>query len=56
MQHESTKKQDYYRAKYLLNNRLNNVNDMLRYWAFSGPCMEKCPMIEKIKTSEEFDV
>lgn len=48
MQHRETLKQDFYRARFLLNNRFNTVEDFLRYWAFSGPCTEAHPAIEKI--------
>lgn len=48
MQHKQVMKQDFYRARFLLQNRFNTVDDFLRYWAFAGPCMEKCPRIEKL--------
>lgn len=48
MQHRETIKQDFYRARYLLNNKFNTVEDFLRYWAFAGPCLEKYPAVEKI--------
>jgi hypothetical protein len=39
---------DYRRAALLLRKRINNVNDLQALWRFSGPCMEKHPLIEKI--------
>jgi hypothetical protein len=56
MQHENIKRQDFYRARFLLKNRFNNVDDLLRYWSFSGPCNEDHPDIERIKNSQEFDI
>lgn len=52
MQHENTIRQDFFRAKFLLKNKFNTVDDLLRYWAFSGPCLEKYPAIEKINTKK----
>jgi len=49
MQHRNAKKDDFFRAKFLLKNRFNTVDDLLRYWAFSGPCREQHPAIENIK-------
>jgi hypothetical protein len=33
-------------ALYLLKNRFNTPVDLVRYWAFSGPCLENHPSIE----------
>ena len=33
-------------AIYLLNKRFNHVHDFIKYWAFSGPCIEPHPAIE----------
>jgi hypothetical protein len=52
MQHRNAIRQDFYRAKFLLNNKFNTVNDLLRYWAFAGPCIEKCPEIEKYNSAK----
>ena len=51
MQHRQTLKQDFYRARFLLKERFNTVDDLLRYWSFAGPCMEVCPKIEKINNA-----
>jgi hypothetical protein len=40
---------DYKRAVLLLKDRINNVYDLQRIWAFCGPCKEDCPEIEKIR-------
>jgi len=39
---------NFYRAVYLLNNRFNNVTDLIKYWAYAGPCNEGQPEIENI--------
>lgn len=39
---------DYRRAVYLLKNRINTPMDLIKIWAFCGPCHEDCPEIEKI--------
>ncbi|MEN9820709.1 MAG: hypothetical protein RL176_611 [Pseudomonadota bacterium] len=33
-------------AMYLLKNRFNSPMDLVRYWAFTGPCIEPHPFIE----------
>jgi len=40
---------DYKRAVFLLKNRINTPMDLLKIWAFTGPCKEDCPEIEKIR-------
>jgi hypothetical protein len=52
MQHKNALNQDFYRARFLLNNRFNTVEDLLRYLSYAGPCKENHPLIEKIKDSE----
>lgn len=52
MQHRNVIGQDFYRARFLLNSRFNTVDDLLRYWAYAGPCQENYPKIEKIKEQE----
>jgi hypothetical protein len=39
---------DYVRAVKLLKTRINTPYDLIRYWAFSGPCLEPHPAIEDI--------
>ena len=41
--------ENFYRAVFLLKNRFNNVNDLVKYWAYAGPCDEGQPQIENIK-------
>lgn len=53
MQQKKEFKEDFYRAVYLLEHRFNTPTDLLKYWAFSGPCSEKYPSIEKIKNFDE---
>jgi hypothetical protein len=36
------------RALLILDKRINFVEDLLKYWAFSGPCIEPHPSIEDI--------
>lgn len=33
-------------ALYTLNKRFTSPMDMVRYWAFTGPCIEEHPSIE----------
>ena len=40
---------NFYRAIYLLQNRFHTPTDLLKYWAFAGPCDEGQPSIENIK-------
>lgn len=47
MRHNMTKKEDFYRAKFLLERKINTVDDLVRFWSFCGPCMEDCPSVEK---------
>jgi len=44
---------DFYRAVYLLENRFNTPTDLLKYWAFSGPCEENQPSIENIRNFDK---
>jgi hypothetical protein len=39
---------DYRRAVLLLKDRINTPMDLMKIWAFCGPCKEDCPEIEKI--------
>ena len=39
---------DYVRAVKLLKTKINNPYYLVRYWAFSGPCLESHPEIEDI--------
>jgi len=47
MRHNNTKKEDFYRAKFLLKTRIKTAHDLIRFWSFCGPCTEDCPLIEK---------
>ena len=40
---------DFTRARILLG-RINTVNELMAVWKIAGPCIEKCPSIEKIQT------
>lgn len=40
---------DFTRARILLG-RINTVDELLAIWKIAGPCIEKCPSIEKIQT------
>lgn len=42
---------DYRRAVILLKDRINTPMDLQKIWAFTGPCKEDCPEIEKIRKS-----
>lgn len=33
---------------YILYKRFHTPNDILKYWAVSGPCLERVPEIENI--------
>jgi hypothetical protein len=39
---------EFRRAMILLYKRINNVDDLLRYWHFAGPCSYPHPVIEDI--------
>jgi len=41
---------DYVRAVQMLKTKINSPADLLRYWAFSGPCIEPHPEIEDISS------
>jgi len=41
---------DYVRAIKMLKNRIETPADLLRYWGFSGPCLEPHPKIEDINS------
>lgn len=38
-------------AIYLLKNRFHYPIDLIRYWGFSGPCLESHPSIEDYPSS-----
>lgn len=38
--------QMFYWALYLLRKKFDTPNDLIIYWAFSGPCLEPHPEIE----------
>jgi hypothetical protein len=40
---------DYIRAVKMLDTKIQSPMDLVKFWAFSGPCHEDCPEIEKIK-------
>lgn len=42
---------EFYLAMFLLKKRFNSPIDLIRYWAFSGPCRELHPEIEDLKRS-----
>jgi hypothetical protein len=37
---------EFYLATYMLNKRFNTPVDLIKYWSFSGPCLEPHPSIE----------
>lgn len=39
---------DYLRAVRMLETKINNPIDLVKFWSFSGPCLENCPSIERI--------
>ena len=39
---------DYIRAVKILKDRIHTPADLIRFWAFSGPCIEPHPEIEDI--------
>jgi hypothetical protein len=39
---------EFSRAMVILYKRIQNVDDLLRYWHFSGPCSYPHPAIEDI--------
>ena len=39
---------DFTRARVLLS-RIKTAEDLVAIWKMSGPCLEKCPSIEKIQ-------
>ncbi len=41
-------KLEFQRAMIILYKRVNTVDDLLRYWHFSGPCTYPHPSIEDI--------
>lgn len=43
---------DFFLAMYLLKSKFNTVDDLLRFWSFSGPCLETHPSIEDYKNSK----
>jgi hypothetical protein len=45
---KTDKELDFQRAMIILYRRINNVNDLLTYWHFSGPCTYPHPAIEDI--------
>jgi hypothetical protein len=45
---------DYLRAVRLLETKINTPIDLVKFWSFSGPCLENYPSIERIdKKSDE---
>jgi hypothetical protein len=44
---------DYIRAVKLLTNKIHTPIDLVKYWAISGPCLEDCPEIEKVRKKDE---
>ena len=41
-----TKNEELHLALYLLSNRFQTPMDLIKYWAFSGPCIEEHQSIE----------
>ncbi len=39
---------NFQRAMIILYKRINTVDDLLKYWHYSGPCREPHPPIEDI--------
>lgn len=48
MSKQSDTKEQFQLAVYLLKTRFHTPFDLLKYWAFSGPCLESHPIIEDI--------
>lgn len=46
MKNNKTAHEEYALAVYMLKNRIHNPMDLIKYWAFSGPCLESHPSIE----------
>jgi hypothetical protein len=45
---------DYLRAVRMLETKINTPIDLVKFWSFSGPCLENYPSIERIdKKSDE---
>lgn len=40
--------QEFQLATFLLHKKFNTPHDLIKYWSFSGPCLEKYPDIERI--------
>lgn len=46
MSNSETKNEQLNLAIYLLRRRMHTPMDLLKYWAFAGPCIESHPTIE----------
>lgn len=46
MSNHVTKNEEFHLALFLLNTRFKTPMDLIKYWAFSGPCIEPHPSIE----------
>lgn len=46
---KSTTSEQLYLATFLLKKRFHTPWDLIKYWGFTGPCLEDCPEIERIK-------
>lgn len=41
--------EQFHLAVYMLNKKFDTPGDLIKYWAFSGPCLESHPEIEDYK-------
>lgn len=44
---------DYLRAVRLLETKINTPIDLVKFWSFSGPCLEDYPAIERINNKSD---
>lgn len=51
MSKSDNQKDELHLALYLLKQRFHTPIDLLKYWAFAGPCQEPHPDIENCKKS-----
>jgi len=49
---KSTLSEQYRLAKFLLDKRFHTPWDLIKYWGFSGPCLEDCPEVEKVRDQD----
>lgn len=46
MSNSQNEQQQLYLALYLLKKKFNTPYDLIKFWAFAGPCIETHPQIE----------